>query len=74
MDDDRELLANKALEGYEREIGRLLWMLMDGRERLKQGLAGIDAGRELAILDWCPRPDTNSIGTLLYHIAAVETD
>ena len=74
MDNDRELLANQALEGYQVEIGKLLWMLMDGRERLKHGLAEIEAGQEQAIVDWCPRPETNSIGTLLYHIAAVETD
>jgi len=74
MDNDQELLANQALEGFELEIGKLLWMLEDGRERLKQGLAGIDAGHEQAILDWRPRSGTNSIGTLLYHIAAVETD
>lgn len=34
MDNDLELHANEALFGYEPEIGKLLWMLMDGRERL----------------------------------------
>ncbi len=63
-----------ALDGYEPEIGTLLWMLEDGRGRLKEGLAGIEAAREGAILHWSPRPGVNSIGTLLYHIAAVETD
>lgn len=74
MNTEREWKAVDALDGYEPEIGVLLWMLEDGRARLKEGLAGIDDASEAAILAWSPRPGVNSIGTLLYHIAAVETD
>ncbi len=74
MSDKYRTLSVVPLSGYEPEIGRVLWMLEEGRERLKQGLAKIDAAKEQAILDWRPRPGTNSIGTLLYHIAAIEAD
>ena len=73
-DEAARVLAVDRLGGYEPEIGTLLWMLEGGRRRLKEGLAGIDAAAEQTILDWRPRPDSNSIGSLLYHIAAVETD
>lgn len=69
-----EILAVEPLSGYEPEIGALLWMLEEGRGRLKEGLAQLDAAQEQAILDWRPRPEVNSIGSHLYHIACVETD
>jgi len=69
-----EVLSVAGLSGYEPEIGNMLWMLEAGRGRLKQGLAEMDATQEQAILDWRPRPGISSIGTLLYHIAAIETD
>lgn len=72
--DQREWKVIDALDGYAPEIGGLLWMLEDGRARLKEGLAGLDAVHEQAVLAWSPQPAVNSIATLLYHIAAVETD
>jgi uncharacterized damage-inducible protein DinB len=69
-----ESLSVDGLSEYEPEIGNLLWMLEDGRGRLKKGLAEMDAAQEQAVLDWRPRLGVNSIGTLLYHIAAIETD
>ena len=72
--DDFEILSVVGINDYAPEIGKLLWMLEDGRRRLKQGLAKIDATQEQAILDWRQRPEVNSIGALLYHIAAIEAD
>ena len=51
-------------------IGRAVWHLEAARGRLKWTLAELDE----AMLDWEPYPGGNSIGTLLYHIAAIEID
>lgn len=66
---DRKQLSIEALEGYEPEIGRLLWQLEVTRERTKERLVGL----EPAVLDH-QLPNENTIGTLLYHIANVEFD
>ena len=55
---------------YEPEIGRWLWALHDGRNRTRETLEGLPA----ATLDWRPDYGGNSIGTLLYHVAAIEMD
>jgi uncharacterized damage-inducible protein DinB len=65
---DRRAVRN--ISGYEPQVGRLLWMLEDGRQRTKAGLVGLTD----ADLGWSPGPDQNSIGALLYHIAAIEAD
>ena len=49
-------------------------MREDGRSRLKERWAGLDAANEQAVLTWSPRPGVNTIATLLYHVAAVEAD
>jgi uncharacterized damage-inducible protein DinB len=59
-----------ALPGYEPEIGRVLWMLEQGRERTK----GVVASLPAEAIDWAPEPTVNSIGALLYHIALIELD
>lgn len=51
-------------------IASLLWMMEDSRRMLLESVAGLD----LAALDWEPEIGGNSIGSLLYHIAAVEMD
>jgi len=51
-------------------VGRFVAMLTDTRARLLADLEGLDA----ALLDRTPRGSPNSIGTLLYHIAAIELD
>ena len=58
------------LNGYQPEIGRAVWMLEAARWRLLQSISGLDT----AVLDWQPPYGGNSIGTLLYHIAAIEAD
>ena len=65
---DRRNLVNAGLPGYPPEIGQWLWALEDTRRRTKQALEG--ATQEA--LDW--QDGGNGIGSLLYHIAAVELD
>ncbi|MGQ0548348.1 MAG: DinB family protein [Armatimonadota bacterium] len=59
-----------ALPGYDSEIGRWLWALEDVRRRRTLKLV---KGLDQRTLDW-EGPDglENAIGSLLYHIAAVE--
>jgi len=67
-------LVVDGLPGYEPEIGRAVWMLEDTRQLTKAGLVGL-ADDEI---DWVPASaanrNINSIGALLYHIAAIEAD
>lgn len=66
----KERLTVDVLPDCDPEIGRALWALEDTRHRTKAGLAGLAD----SVLDWTPTPTENSIGSLLYHIAAIETD
>ena len=50
------------------EIARAIWGLWDTRRRTLKLLARVDE----AAIDWAPPDGGNTIGTLLYHIAAVE--
>jgi len=54
----------------DESIGRWLWALDDSRARTK----GLVAGLTERQLDTVPAGLTNSIGTLLYHIALIEAD
>lgn len=65
---ERRNLVNVGLPGYPPEMGRWLWALEDTRRRTKQAVEGIAQ----ATLDW--QGGGNGIGSLLYHIAAVELD
>ena len=56
--------------GYSPSVGRFVAMLDDTRARLLADLEAFDA----AHLDRTPAGSPNSIGTLLYHIAAIELD
>ena len=65
----RKILESKPLEGYPPEIAVWLWAMQEVREKTKAYVDGI--GQD--IVDWAgPKGNENSIGTLLYHIAAVE--
>ncbi len=66
----KELLTIKIMPARDPEIGRFLWMLEAVREQLKHDLSEIDE----QWLDWEPPYNGNTIGTLLYHIAAIEID
>lgn len=52
------------------EIERWLWALEEARKRTLRTLEEITP----PVLDWIPPAGENSIGTLLYHIAAIELD
>ena len=54
----------------EPEIGRALWRLGDARQRTMQRLEGIDP----RLVDWAAPESSNSVGSVLYHIAAIEVD
>ena len=67
---DVDQLSVEKLPALYPEIGRTLWHLEAARGRLKWTLADLDE----TLLDWEPYSGGNSIGTLLYHIAAIELD
>jgi len=56
------------LDGYEPAIATWLWALQDARQRSLDSFKGLND----QTLNWVLDVATNSIGTLLYHIAAVE--
>ena len=56
------------LEGYEPVIGMWLWSMQDSRKRTLGSLQGLDN----KTVNWVDPKGTNSIGSLLYHIAAIE--
>ena len=60
----------EALPGCDPDIGRWLWALEDARRRTQRSLAGLSQ----VIIDWSDPQGSNSIGTLLYHLAAIEID
>jgi len=65
----RRLQEVVPLRGYEPEIGRWLWMLQEVRRRTLRLADGLDQ----RTLDWEGADGReNAIGSLLYHIAAVE--
>ncbi len=64
----RRLIAEPPA-GYSAEIARWLWVLADTRQRTLGVLDGLDDSR----LDE-PGPGGNSIGTILAHVAVIETD
>jgi uncharacterized damage-inducible protein DinB len=68
--DQRDTLIVNYRLNPDPTIASLLWMLEDSRRMLLETVAGLD----LATLDWEPDIGGNSIGSLLYHIAAVEMD
>lgn len=65
----RETYEVKLLGGYPPEIAVWLWAMAETRQKTKTYVQGISQD----VLDWAgPEGDENSIGTLLYHLAAVE--
>ena len=66
----REQRVMEELAGYAPEIGRWLWALEDARRRTRQRLDGFDP----ALIDWVAPSGSNSVGSILYHIAAIEAD
>ena len=67
---ERDQLLIAPLAGYDPIIARWLWLLTDIRQRTLDVLSGIAE----PTLNWRPDDGANSIGTLLYHIVAIELD
>jgi len=67
---ERDQLLIAPLAGYDPVIARWLWLLTDIRRRTLEVVEGMDE----SLLAWRPDEEANSIGTLLYHIVAVELD
>lgn len=64
----REVRVAEPLTGYPPQVGEALWRLEEGRERTLRLLADLAPGlvdREYG---------GNTIGTILYHVALIETD
>ena len=66
--ENRETLIVQPSPNCEFDIGVYIWMLEDTRSRTKRSLQGISQ----MVLDWDGSPGGNSIGSMLYHIAAIE--
>lgn len=67
--DARRRLIAEPPAGYPPEVARWLWIFADTRRRTLEVLDGVDETR----LDE-PGPGGNSIGTILAHVALIETD
>jgi uncharacterized damage-inducible protein DinB len=70
MSNTRLQRINQQLPARQTEIGRALWRLEEARGRTLQRLEGLDP----TLLDWAAPETGNSIGCILYHIAAIEAD
>lgn len=66
---DRDLMVHPIV-GYPLDLGTALWMMKDTRERTLRAIddMGVDD------IDLIPAGADNSIGSLLYHLAAIEAD
>jgi hypothetical protein len=58
------------VDGFSPALGAALWMMEDTRTRTLRALAGISGD----LIDGVPAGGDNSIGSLLYHLAAIEAD
>src|SRR5688572_10400599 len=66
----KEQLTVQPLADYPKPTAEALWRLQDARQRTLEALAGLPDDA----IDWQAAGLQNSIGTLLYHIAAIEVD
>jgi uncharacterized damage-inducible protein DinB len=66
--ESRKNLELVPIAGKSIEIGKWLWILGDTRRRTLENLGGLDP----AAVDWQPGWAKNTIGSLLYHLAAIE--
>jgi uncharacterized damage-inducible protein DinB len=67
---ERERLTLEASEATDPEVGRWLSALADARARTMRVLGGISPED----LDLPPAGGGNAVGSLLYHVAAIEAD
>lgn len=67
---ERDQLLITPPSDYDPTVARWLWALNDNRRRTLEVIAGLSE----SALNWRPDEEANSIGTLLYHIVAIELD
>lgn len=67
---ERKQLILTPLPGYPPEVGLALAALEESRQRTREKLANLPE----TLVDWTPPGWSNSIGSLLYHIALIEVD
>jgi uncharacterized damage-inducible protein DinB len=70
MSSQREQRVVEVRSATVPEIGRWLWRLGESRRRTFQRIEGINP----QLIDWAAPESGNSIGSVLYHIAAIEID
>lgn len=70
MSEARSRHIIEALTGLPDAVGVSVWRLQNARERTLHALTDLPP----AALDWQASGLQNTIGTLLYHIALIETD
>jgi uncharacterized damage-inducible protein DinB len=68
--DEQKFFLVEPLHGYAPEIGRLLSLLADSRQRTMRCVDGLPG----EAVDWELAPNFHTIGSVLYHIAAVEVN
>jgi len=66
---ERDLLVHP-FPGFPPDVGTALWMLADTRRRTLDAVEDVTDGD----MDRVPAGLENSIGSLLYHLAAIEAD
>jgi uncharacterized damage-inducible protein DinB len=66
----KEQLTVQPIADYPQPIAEALWRLQDARRRTMEALADLPD----EAIDWQATGLQNTIGTLLYHIAAIEID
>ena len=66
---ERDLLV-QPIDGFPLAMGAALWMMEDTRARTLRALDEISGD----LIDQVPVGGDNSIGSLLYHLAAIEAD
>jgi uncharacterized damage-inducible protein DinB len=66
----RETKIVQPLDGCDPLIGAALWGIEDARQRTREALRDLKP----QTVDWQPAQGAHTIGTLLYHIAAIELD
>jgi len=70
MSQQREQRIVQVFAAAVPEIGRWLWRLSESRRRTSQRIEGMNP----QLIDWAAPESGNSIGSVLYHIAAIEID
>jgi uncharacterized damage-inducible protein DinB len=70
MDNSIRTLEIRLPEGYDPQVAVWVWVLEDTRVRTLRALEDLPD----ALIDRSDELSPNSIGTLLYHIAAIELD